>query len=515
MAVNVTQHHFFLPSLPPTDAERRLAWAVVILLAVIFCAAIPFAKVPLARFPVFIAIYQSILVVGDLLTAVLLFGNAAILRSRTLLILAGGYLFSGAMATVHMLTFPGLFAAEGLLGAGTQSTAWLYMFWHAGFPLAIIAFNHLENRPLAWPPGTAILASISIVLGLTTGFVLLTTTGAALLPPIMQGSSYTPAMVFVVGTVWLLTFAALIAAWRHRSRSVLDLWLMVAACTWLFDVALSAVFNGGRFDLGFYAGRISGLLSSSFVLIVLLSHTLKLYSQLAQSAAELERSNQELDEFAYVASHDLKEPLRGIHNYASFLQEDYSDKLDGEGRGFLERIQRLAERQTTLIDRLLAYSRIGSTEMATEPADLDKILDQVVEDLKPLLEAERVELRRLSRLPTAVCNPLRVGEVLQNLIANATKYNDKPQRWVEVGCDTAAKPPVFHVRDNGIGIAPQHQDSVFRIFKRLHEQSKFGGGTGAGLTIVKKIVERHGGRIWLQSAPGEGTTFYFTLTGPA
>lgn len=234
--------------------------------------------------------------------------------------------------------------------------------------------------------------------------------------------------------------------------------------------------------------------------------------RLQAALRELERSNRELDEFAYVASHDLREPLRGIHNYASFLQEDYADCLDDQGKHYLERMQRLAERQSTLIDHLLAYSRVGTTELAIADTDVDQVLDDVLEDLKPLLTEQRVVLVRPARLPALRCNALRVGEVFQNLIANAIKYNDRPDKQVEVGCLTAPSPPVFYVRDNGIGIAAKHQDSIFRIFKRLHEQGKYGGGSGAGLTIVKKIIERHGGRIWLESTLGEGTTFYFTLS---
>lgn len=237
---------------------------------------------------------------------------------------------------------------------------------------------------------------------------------------------------------------------------------------------------------------------------------------LRQRSAELERSNRELDDFACIASHDLKEPLRGLHNYASFLQEDYAARLDDEGKRYLDRMQRLVERLTALIDRLLAYSRVGSKELPVEPVALDALLDDVVADLQPFLAEQGVGLVRATPLPTLTCNALRVGEVFQNLITNAAKYNDKPEKRVEIGCSgrgATEKPPVFYVRDNGIGIAPQHSDSVFRIFKRLHEQEKFGGGTGAGLTIAKKIVERHGGRIWLESAPGEGTTFFFTLGG--
>lgn len=239
----------------------------------------------------------------------------------------------------------------------------------------------------------------------------------------------------------------------------------------------------------------------------------KVEAKLAVSLEDLKHSNQELDEFAYIASHDLKEPLRGIHNYASFLKEDYADRLDDEGRNYLDRMQRLAERLSDLIDRLLAYSRLGSSPLSLEVVDANAVLDEVAEDLKQSLADRGVELRRAGPLPAVTGNALRLGEVFQNLIVNAAKYNDKAEKWVEVGCDTSGAIPVFYVRDNGIGIPEQHRETVFRLFKRLHEQTKFGGGTGAGLTIIKKIIERHSGHIWLESTPGEGTTFHFTLSG--
>jgi light-regulated signal transduction histidine kinase (bacteriophytochrome) len=225
--------------------------------------------------------------------------------------------------------------------------------------------------------------------------------------------------------------------------------------------------------------------------------------------------NKSLDEFTYIAAHDLKEPLRGIHNYASFLKEDCSAKLDDSDRQYIDSIQRLAERLSTLIDSLMNYSRLGATELVKDPVDVDAVVDSVAEDLKRLWTTEGIELRRKGRLGMVKGDAIRIGEVFQNLFSNAAKYNDKSPKWIEVGCDRSSATPVFYVRDNGIGIAPQHHENVFRIFKRLHEQNKYGGGTGAGLTIVRKIVERCGGRIWLESVPEEGTVFYFTLSGEA
>jgi len=250
--------------------------------------------------------------------------------------------------------------------------------------------------------------------------------------------------------------------------------------------------------------------------------------ELAEANAFLSRSNRDLDEFAYVASHDLREPLRGIHNYATFLLEDYADKLDAEGRLKLETLRRLSKRMDTLIDALLQFSRVGRTELAIQRTNLQQVLDGVLDLLRIRLEEQGVEIRVPTPLPAVVCDRVRIGEIFENLIVNAVKYNDKPERWVEIGMAPSAsdrpepaagagkrprtKPPtVFYVRDNGIGIPERHREIVFRIFKRLHGRDKFGGGTGAGLTIVKKIVERHGGRIWIESIPGEGTTFFFTL----
>lgn len=221
--------------------------------------------------------------------------------------------------------------------------------------------------------------------------------------------------------------------------------------------------------------------------------------------------NKSLDEFTYVAAHDLKEPLRGIHNYASFLKEDYATQVDATGKQYINSIQRLAERLSTLIDSLMAYSRLGVEELVRNPVNVDAVVDSVTEDLHRLWTKENITLRRNGALGMVQGDALRIGEVFQNLFSNAAKYNDKPEKWIEVGCDRSGVQPVFYVRDNGIGIAPQHRENIFRIFKRLHEQHKYGGGTGAGLTIVRKIVERYGGRIWLESVPGEGTVFYFTL----
>ena len=232
-----------------------------------------------------------------------------------------------------------------------------------------------------------------------------------------------------------------------------------------------------------------------------------------RTLCELERSNRELDDFAYIASHDLKEPLRGIYNYSTFLLEDYGSRLDEEGKRYLDTLLRLTQRLESLVDTLLHYSRLGRTRLDREDCDLAEVLAEVLDSLAPMIQETHAAVHVEGPLPRVACNRVMVGELLHNLIVNGLKYNDSAEKKIGIGCVPGAVETVYYVRDNGIGIPEKHQESIFRIFKRLHGRDKYGGGTGAGLTIVKKIVERHGGKIWVESQPGAGSTFYFTLEG--
>ncbi len=247
--------------------------------------------------------------------------------------------------------------------------------------------------------------------------------------------------------------------------------------------------------------------------------------ELASMNFELQRSNEELDSFAYIASHDLKEPLRGIHNYANFLMEDYAETLHGEGIAKLQTLVRLTQRMEDLINSLLHFSRLGRAELMWQTVDLDELVQQVIATLSIARPHNEVIFRFSQTLPTITCDRAQINELFTNLLSNAIKYNDKTEKWVEIGVidkgqaggttKAISTAPTFYVRDNGIGIHPDHLDRIFQIFRRLHGRDEYGGGTGAGLTIVRKIVERHGGRIWVESTPTQGTTFYFTLATEA
>lgn len=230
-----------------------------------------------------------------------------------------------------------------------------------------------------------------------------------------------------------------------------------------------------------------------------------------QLIKELKQSNDDLDHFAYIASHDLKEPLRAIYNHARFLTEDFRDVLGEEGNARTERLTVLSKRMEQLIDDLLYYSRLGRQEMAMKETDVNIIIEDLQMVMADTLAEKNGVIEINGTLPCVTCDAVRITEVFRNLIANALKYNTRNEKKIEIGvCDHNGQ-TAFYVKDNGIGIDAEFHTEVFNIFRRLNSEKKFGPGTGVGLTYVEKIVRRHGGRIWIESEKEKGATFYFTL----
>jgi light-regulated signal transduction histidine kinase (bacteriophytochrome) len=224
---------------------------------------------------------------------------------------------------------------------------------------------------------------------------------------------------------------------------------------------------------------------------------------------ELKRSNEELEQFAYVASHDLQEPLRMVASYTELLAERYRGKLDPQADKFIGYAVDGARRMQGLIRDLLAFARVSSKAKPLRPTDSETVLERVLTDLRPVMEKARATVTR-GKLPTVNADDSQLGQVLQNLIGNAIKFHGQKPPQVEVSAEFVDEMWRFTVADNGIGINPDSGERIFQMFQRLHTREEY-EGSGIGLAIAKRIVERHGGRIWFDSAPGEGTTFRFTL----
>ncbi|HEX5057286.1 MAG TPA: ATP-binding protein [Gammaproteobacteria bacterium] len=222
---------------------------------------------------------------------------------------------------------------------------------------------------------------------------------------------------------------------------------------------------------------------------------------------KLEAINKELNDFAYIISHDLKAPLRGISFVADWLYEDYASRLDEEGKENLRLLKSRAQRMSQLIDGVLSYSRVEGKKEEPQPVDLNALIPEVIDLLAP---PPHIAITVDAGLPVVLCGPVKIGQVFQNLLSNAIRYMDKERGEIHVSCGDEGDKWHFSVRDNGPGIEQAHFEKIFQIFQTLAPRDKV-ESTGVGLTIVKKIVQLYGGDIWLESQMGRGTTFHFSL----
>ncbi|MBI5215905.1 MAG: PAS domain S-box protein [Ignavibacteriae bacterium] len=254
------------------------------------------------------------------------------------------------------------------------------------------------------------------------------------------------------------------------------------------------------------------LLENIANLVAIALEKAKLHQETIQKSAEIERRNKELDDFAYVVSHDLKEPLISVEGFCNILQSDFSNSISEEGKEYLDSIVSASGRMKGLIDDLLMLSRISRPSDVFKPVNLEEVINEVKADFVYTLTQKNAMLILEDPMPTVFGNRSHLKILFQNLISNALKFNDKERPTVEIGFLNAENNSyLFFVRDNGIGIDKDYYEKIFVIFQRLHPREQY-EGSGAGLAIVKKIIEMHKGTIWVESIPGQGTTFYFTLT---
>jgi signal transduction histidine kinase len=306
-------------------------------------------------------------------------------------------------------------------------------------------------------------------------------------------------------------FPFLLSSFRYGFRSLISIPLVLKD-------ELIGTLNLRSFKVNAYTERdlkivesIGLQISGAVTNALLFNERKRAEEALREKTEELARSNRDLEQFAYVASHDLQEPLRMVTSYVQLLARRYKGKLDSNADEFIGFALDGATRMWSLINDLLTYSRVGMQGDPLEPTDCEKVLSLSLHNLKVAIEENGAVVTH-DALPTAMANRPQLIQLFQNLIENAIKFHGAEPPRVHISASRNGNGWIFSVRDNGIGIAPEYAERIFIIFQRLHGREEY-PGTGIGLAICQKIVERHGGRIWVESEVGKGATFYFNLPG--
>jgi signal transduction histidine kinase len=515
------EQHFILSNLSPSLAQKRLALGVVlVLLVAFFITAGPLARVQLARIDAFIPAYATAMFVNDSITAVLLFAQFSILRSRALLVIASGYLFTALMLIPWMLTFPGVFAPGGLLGAGLQSTVWLYTLWHAGFPVFVIAYALLKDadptkRLWQGPVHVAILLSVAVTAGIVCAAALLVTAGHEVLPRIMLDTVHLSALwPYIGGFTALLSVLAIVVLWTRR-RSVLDLWLMVVMCAYVIETCLISLPNPGRFSVAWYTGRIFGVLSGSLVLFVLLYEITTLYARLlrALSAQRREREARLMTGDAVSASiaHEVKQPLSGmvISAEAGLRWLDRTTPDLEQAKASFKQISLDGHRAGAVIDGIRTIFKKDARNRTS--LDINDLIGEALALTRDNLQRHRilVEAEPNAQVPRVRGDRTQLQQVLLNLITNAidSMAAKDGARVLCVRSEVHGRGGVIvSVADTGTGIGSQELE---RIFNPLFTTKS--DGMGMGLSICRSIIEAHDGRLWVAPNKPEGAVFQFML----
>jgi signal transduction histidine kinase len=517
---------FIISILPPSPAQRRLAFGVVlVLIAAFVVTAGPLSTVQLARVDAFLPMYVAAMFVTDSITAVLLFAQFAILRSHALLAISSGYLFTALILIPWVLTSPGVFAPGGLLGAGPQSTAWLYFLWHAGFPLFVIAYALLKNTDPSkqrWKGArsVAILLSAAVAVATVCAATFLVTAGHALLPRLMRDAVSTAGSLHqdVAGCIALVNAVALMVLWIRRG-SVLDLWLMVVLCDYLIEIGLVMFATANRYTVGWYVGRIFGLISASLVLFVLLYEITTLYARLVDAvlAQRRERTARLLTGDAISASiaHEVNQPLSAMIANAdaglNWLTRVVPD-LE-EAKAAFTHIAADGHRAGAVIAGIRAMFRRDVRARTT--VDVNEIVRGVLAAVGTELERHRVSVHveLTESLPRVTGDRVQLQQVLLNLTTNAIESMATTDGARALGVTSeidASGGVMVSVKDTGAGVAPEDID---RIFTPLFTTKQH--GMGMGLSISRSIIEAHDGRLWTVPNVPRGSVFHFILPADA
>ena len=503
----------WLSDLPPTAVQTWSAFAVGAVAFVAFLAVVPFSQIPLGRLNVFFPLLDAPVFVTDMVTAVLLFSQFAISGSRPLHALATGYLFTAFIVVPHALTFTGAFSPTDLLGANIQTGSWLFIFWHLGFALALLAyalFGAWKLVPI--PPArrqSAIFLSVIFTAILVCCLTWLATAGTYLLPPIiLDARRMSPIVIYPIWiTILISTLAFVLLA--SRRRSVLDQWLMVVAFVYIGELILSGLLPSVRFSFGFYAARAFSIVAASIILVILLAETTRLYVLLARSHATLQREqdNKLMSFEAIVAaiSHEVRQPLGTIelNGSSARLMLDRVPVDIGQMREIVDETIDAAER----IDNTLSGLRslFGKMDDRREQVDMNEVVVHALKLLHTELGTQGISVHMdlAADLPTIHGNSNQLHQLIYNLAHNAAEALSEARTGrgtIEIATRTQKGSIIVEVQDNGPGIDADKIESAFEPFVTSKKH-----GMGLGLAICRKIAERHGGQIGAMPVRPQGT----------
>ena len=518
--------HFVLSSLPPTPGQKRFALGIVLaLIAALYLVIGPLGGMQWGAIHSFVAVYTTGMFVTDSITAILLYAQFSILRSRAILVIASGYLFTAFLIVPYVLAFPGVLAPSGVVG-GLQTTAHLYLLWHCGFPLFVIGYalskdEHPSRRVSQADVGSAIFRSIAATAAAAAAAALLcikTEAGDTVLPRIMLDQyRFVPEWPYVVGApIAVLCTLALVILWLRR-RSILDLFLMVVLCAYLIEIPPHYYPVAARFSTGWYAVRVTSLLSSGIVLVVLLYEITALYGGLLHAVLRQRREREARlmtgDAVAASIAHEIKQPLTAMITSADagFRFLDRSTPNLEKAKEALRRIVTDGHRAGVVVESIRANFK--NDDRTRTQLDVNELIQEALSLEGGDLQKHRIQVQAetAAQLPDVRGNRVQLQQVLINLITNAidSMASEEEPRVLCVKSEAYERDGVMvSVADIGTGISPQHLD---RIFNPLFTTKS--DGMGMGLSICRAIIEAHEGRLSVSPNLPRGAVFQFTLHG--
>ena len=507
-----------IANMPASVQERKTAIRVVVLFAIIAGALTPFANVQMARVDAFIPVIQTVMCVADLVTAALLFAQYSVEPRFAILALAGGYITSGSFAFLQTLAFPGGYSPTGVIGDGRDSSAWLFVFWHTCFPLAIMIYALFKDHP-ADSSGKSVTAAICVTVAMVlAAFAVLSwiaTAGTGYLPGIYVGGATQQTLVANLLNLfmWLWGFAALAMVFLRR-RTVLDLWLAVTLCAWMPNFIAATFMTTFRFSVGWYMARGFALIASCTVLVVLLTETTVLYARLANLIVLLrrERGNRLMSLAAATGAiaHELRQPLTAIglqSDTAAILLRKTPPNIAEAGE-CLHEIRDATEQAANVISSIRALFKDTQPQRAS--VAIHHVAQQALTLAHHDLQVSQVSVTTDydGKLPPIEADPMQLQQVVLNLIKNAIDAmaaTPPSSRALRVSTSGSASHVLLLVEDTGPGLATDPE----RIFEPFITTKT--DGMGLGLAICRTIIEAHGGTLRVVRTGPQGTTFEVAL----